>query len=108
MKIWEIHAMNLGGAIRTTGDGRADVLGLLFSEKGYLLAMRDFRPAQLVELVQREGPHEAARRLIAHYDSDASLNATGGRGLVAAPGFAVDPVILRTDELAPVTAGGRR
>jgi hypothetical protein len=108
MKIWEIHAMNLGGAIRTTGDGRADVLGLLFSEKAYLLAMRDFRPAQVVELVQREGPHEAARRLIAHYDNDESLNATAGRGLVAAPGFAVDPVILRTDELTPVAAGGRR
>jgi hypothetical protein len=107
MKIWELHAMNLGGAIRTTPDDRADVVGLLFSEKAYLLAVRDFRPAELVELVQREGPHEAARRLIAHFSRDAVLSASGGRGLVAAPGFAVDPVICRSDEVTPVTAGGR-
>ncbi len=107
MKIWEIHAMTLGGAIRSAPEDRADVLGLVFSEKAYLLAMRDYRPAQLVELVQREGTHEAARRLISHYSEEESLNATGGRGLVAAPGFAVDPVILRSDELSPVPAGGR-
>ena len=108
MKIWELHAQTLGGAIRSTHDGRADVCGLLFSEKAYLLAVRDFRPAQLVELVHREGTHEAARRLIAHYSDEDSLNTTGGRGLVAAPGFVVDPVICRSDELAPVAAGGRR
>jgi hypothetical protein len=107
MKIWEVHSMSLGGAIRSAPEDRADVLGLLFSEKAYLLAMRDYRPAQLVELVQREGPHEAARRLIEHYARESSLHATAGRGLVAAPGFAVDPVILRSDELAPVPAGGR-
>ncbi|HEX6032752.1 MAG TPA: hypothetical protein VFY90_15075 [Tepidiformaceae bacterium] len=107
MKIWELHAMNLRGAIRTTPDDRADVAGLVFSEKAYLLAVRDFRPAELVNLVEREGPHEAARRLVAHFSSEEVLNACGGRGLVAAPGFAVDPVICRSDEVTPVTAGGR-
>ena len=85
MKIWELHAMNLRGAIRTTPDDRADVAGLVFSEKAYLLAVRDFRPAELVNLVEREGPHEAARRLVAHFSSEEVLNACGGRGLVAEP-----------------------
>lgn len=108
MKIWEVHAMSLGGAIRTTHDGRADVAGLIFSEKAYLLAVRDFRPRQLVELVKREGPDEAARRLIAHYADEDALNASGGRALAAAPGFVVDPVICRSDELQPASAGARR
>jgi hypothetical protein len=107
MKIWELHALNLRGAIRTTADDRADVAGLVFSEKAYLLAVRDFRPAELVDLVQREGTHEAARRLIAHFSIEEGPNASGGRGLVAAPGFAVDPVICRSDEVTRVTAGGR-
>jgi hypothetical protein len=107
VKIWEVHALNLGGAIRSTHDGHADVLGLQFSEKAYLLAVRDFRPAQIVELVRREGAHEAARRLIAHYAVEDSLNAMGGRGLVAAPGHVVDPVICRSDEMAAAAAGGR-
>lgn len=50
MKIWEVHAMRLEGAIRTTPDGEADVAGLVFSEKGYLLAVRDFRPHELVDI----------------------------------------------------------
>ena len=61
MKIWEVHWPWSDGAIRTTADGDADVRGLLLSEKAYLLAMRDFRPAQLVGLVEELGPTRRRR-----------------------------------------------
>ncbi|MBI2766458.1 MAG: hypothetical protein HYX53_11190 [Chloroflexi bacterium] len=100
MKIWELHGLNLGGAIRNTPDGEADVAGLLFSEKAYLLAIRDFRPQQPVALVQREGPQLAAEALIAHYGAEPSLQATGGRRLVATRGgMSPGPVVRRNDEV---------
>jgi len=108
-RIWELHAARLGGAIRSTPDGGADVAGLILSEKAYLLAMRDFRPHQLVELVRSEGPHGAAERLIAHYSSPASPGAAGGRSLVAARGLAPTPVVKRSDEVpAGEAATGRQ
>jgi hypothetical protein len=58
--------MTLGGAIRSAPEDRADVLGLLFSEKAYLLAMRDYRPRNSSSSCSARA-HEAARRLIAHY-----------------------------------------
>ena len=45
MKIWEVHAMHSGGRIRTTGEGNCEIDGLLFSANGYILAIRDMRPA---------------------------------------------------------------
>ena len=56
MRIWELHGMQCEGAIRSTPDGEADVLGLVFSEKAYLLTLRDYRPHQLVSLVRGAGP----------------------------------------------------
>ena len=55
-KIWELHSLSLGGAIRTTADGRAEIDGLVLSEKAYFLAVSAFRPAQLVGMVARLGP----------------------------------------------------
>ena len=59
-RIWEVHSQSLGGSIRTTFQGDADIDGLVLSEKAYLLAVRDFRPRQLVEMVRSEGPEGAA------------------------------------------------
>lgn len=105
MKIWEVHGMRLDGAIRSTPDGEADVAGLVFSERGYLLAVRDFRPHQLVDLVRSLGPTGAIERLLAHYDTPEAIAASGGRRLVATRGgsMAPGPVVRRNDEVpAPV------
>jgi hypothetical protein len=96
-RIWELHADRLGGAIRSTPEGDADIDGLILSEKAYLLAVRDFRPHQLVEMVRREGAPAAAQRLIAHYEGSDSLQ---GRRLVATRGSAPTPIVRRNDEVA--------
>ena len=104
-KIWELHAQRLGMPIGTTPDGEADLDGLVLSEKAYLLAMRDYRPQQILDLVRREGPVQAARALVSHYGTDASLQEAGGRGLVIARRDDPNPVIKRSDEVAEVTPG---
>ncbi|MCC6386733.1 MAG: hypothetical protein IT302_05065 [Dehalococcoidia bacterium] len=101
MKIWEVHGLRLDGAIRSTPDGEADVSGLVFSEKGYLLAVRDFRPHELVAMVRGEGEAATIARLLAHYGSEDSVTAAGGRKLVAVRGgsMAPGPVLRRNDEV---------
>ncbi len=108
MKIWELHGQQLKGAIRSTPDGDADIAGLILSEKAYLLAVRDFRPAELAELVLKEGPGMAARSLIDHYARPESLQATGGRGLAMARNGAADPILRRSDEVDELQPVGRR
>lgn len=104
MKIWEVHALSTNGAIRTTADGDADVAGLLLSEKAYLLAVRDIRPNQLVNLVNERGPHAAAEALVAHFAQAEPENM--GRSLVRGRSRMGDPIIQRSDEAPqPVTPG---
>jgi hypothetical protein len=98
-RIWEVHSQLLGGAIRTTPTGDADIAGLVLSEKAYLLAVRDFRPRQLVEMVRREGPDGAAERLVSHYQGLDALQAMGGRCLVVCKGLDPVPVLRRSDEV---------
>jgi len=105
MKIWEVHAISANGAIRTTADGDANIAGLVFSEKAYLLAMRDFRPLQLVRLVQEQGPHAAAEALISHFVSG-QPEATG-RSLAHGRSRLGDPLIQRSDEVPEAIAPGR-
>ncbi len=92
--------MQIRGAIRSTPDGEADVAGLVFSEKAYLLAVRDLRPADLVALVQARGIGGAAQALVAHY-GDGTAASTGARGLVVARGHGPEPVLRRSDEVGP-------
>ena len=101
MKIWEVHALQFNGAIRTTADGDAEILGLLLSEKAYLHIVRDFRPGQLVELVRDHGVESAREALIRHYGSSEAIASAAGRSLVYARSRMGDPILLRTDE-APV------
>ncbi len=108
MKIWELHSMQVNGAIRSTPDGHADIAGLVLSEKAYLLAVRDFRPIELVNLVRERGPAAIARTLIEYYADPDAIQANAGRGLVAAPIATPDPLILRNDEVPRVEAAGRR
>lgn len=111
MKIWELHALQVGpAAILTTPDGEANIEGLVLSEKAYLLAIRDFRPAALVELALREGPSEAAATLVRHYGANEARAANGGRSLVISRGRTPGPLVLRDDELAQAATGtdGRR
>lgn len=99
MKIWELHGLRLEGAIRSTPEGDADVAGLVFSEKAYLLAVRDFRPAELVALIEQRGAIAMAHDLVAHYEESAVVPAvTGGRGLVLARGSGPEPMLRRSDE----------
>jgi hypothetical protein len=101
MKIWEVHALQFNGAIRTTADGDADVSGLLLSEKAYLHIVRDFGPGQLVELVREHGIESAREALIRHYGAVEAIASGAGRSLVSGRSRMGDPVLLRTDE-APV------
>ena len=98
-KIWEVHSQLLGGAIRTNPDGHADINGLVLSEKAYLLAVRDFRPRQIIEMVRCDGPEGAAQRLVSHYQEPDALNAMGGRCLVVCKGLDPVPVVKRSDEV---------
>jgi hypothetical protein len=93
MKLWEVHALRLGDAIRTTPDGEADIEGLVFSEKAYIVAVRDYRPAQLVDMVRRHGPEAAADNLVSHFAEDS-------RGLARTRSRIGGPGIVRGDELA--------
>ncbi len=108
MKIWELHGQRLKGTIRSTPDGDADIGGLLLSEKAYLLAVRDFRPTELAELVLKDGPTIVARSLIDHYARPESLQATGGRCLALARNGAADPILRRSDEVTEMQPAGHR
>jgi hypothetical protein len=108
MKVWEIHALRVNGAIRSTPDGEADVDGLVLSEKAYFLVMRDFRPEQLVALVHRGGVTAAARALVEHFDRDEAQQANGGRGLVITRSGIGGAGLVRADEREAGTAVGRR
>lgn len=109
LKIWELHGLSLGGAIRSTPEGHAEVAGLVLTEKAYLMAVRDFRPHQLVAMVRREGASAAAERLVQHYGDPANVQASGGRKLVVARGPAPEPMVWRSDEAgdAMARAGNR-
>lgn len=107
-KIWELHALQFEGEIRTTPEGDAEVAGLVISEKAYLLAVRDFRPSELVGLVQSHGTQGAAAALVAHYATPTALQANAGRALIAARGHSLDPMIRRNDEVAEALATGRQ
>lgn len=96
MKIWEVHAMHTAIPVRTTVEGHAEIAGLLLSEKAYLLAVRDIRPAQLVRLVDDMGPAGAAAELLRYYVSPAEGHA--GHGLAMGRSRLGDPILLRSDE----------
>ncbi|MCE7927444.1 MAG: hypothetical protein DYG91_02925 [Chloroflexi bacterium CFX7] len=98
MKIWELHGLRLDGAIRSTPDGDADVAGLVFSEKAYLLAVRDFRPPELVALVEERGAIAVARELVAYYEGLRAAGGSSGRSLVFARGSGPEPTLRRDDE----------
>jgi len=104
-RIWELHSRLNGGGIVTTPEGDADIAGLVLSEKGYLHAVHDFRPKQLIELVEEIGPVAAAERLVAHYAEPACVTAAGGRTLVAVRGLSPPLIVRRSDERAPVSSG---
>ena len=106
-KIWELHALQLEGEIRTTPEGDAEVAGLVISEKAYLLAVRDFRPSELVRLVRQNGKQGAAAALVAHYSSAEALQANAGRALIEARGHSLEPMVRRNDEVADVLATSR-
>ena len=108
MKIWELHGLQAEGNIHTTPEGDADIAGLVVSEKAYLLAVRDFRPAQLVKLVRDEGPQRAGAVLIAHYSQPELVKTNGGRSAITARGHSIDPMIRRSDEEPAVLATGRQ
>jgi len=98
-RIWELHSLRLDGAIRTTAEGEAEIDGLVLSEKAYFLAVRDFRPAQLVALVRSEGPFAAAERLIAHFDAAESRELSAGRSLIVTRGPSGGIHLCRNDEV---------
>ena len=108
MKIWEVHALQFQGSIRTTADGDADVSGLLLSEKAYLHIVRDFRPGQLVELVRDHGVESAREALIRHYGAADAIASAAGRGLVNGRSRMGDPILLRTDESPVAVAAPSR
>lgn len=97
MKIWEVHALNSGGRIRTTAEGNCEIDGLLFSEKGYLLAIRDMRPAQLFRLIDEIGPENAAAELLNYYTSPEPGHL--GRALASGRSRLGDPILMRSDEV---------
>ena len=103
-KIWEIHSLSVGGAIRTTADGLADIDGLVLSEKAYFLAVSAFRPVQLVGMVDRLGAAEAAQALVSHFRSASRVDATCGRALVIAAVHSNGVTLVRNDEAAATAA----
>lgn len=108
MKIWELHTQQLNGAIRTTPDSEAEIDGLVLSEKAYILVMRDFRPRQLVALVERDGAPLAAQTLITHFGTPEALQANGGRGLVLTRATVGGVGLAREDERVAHELLGRR
>ena len=107
-KIWELHAWRFEGEIRTTREGDAEVAGLVISEKAYLLAVRDFRPSELIRMVKEHGIQGATAALAAHYATPTVLQSNGGRALIAARGHSVDPMVRRNDEVSEPLATGRQ
>lgn len=103
MKLWEVHNLQLGGAIATTPEGGAEIGGLAFSEKAYILAVRDFRPKHLVSLVRQHGAVAAADILVEHTNAAEALQVTGGRGLVTSRGPSGGPTMYRSDEIEAAT-----
>ena len=97
MKIWEVHAMQSGGRVRTTGEGHCEIDGLHFSEKAYLLALRDMRPHQLFNLVDELGPENAAAELLNYYKSPEA--GYPGCGLAAGRSRLGDTILVRSDEV---------
>lgn len=97
MKIWEVHAMNSAGRVRTTAEGHCDIDGLLLSERAYLLAIRDMRPAHLFQLVEDLGPQNAASELLNYYTSPEPGHL--GRALASGRSRLGDPLLLRSDEV---------
>ncbi|MGE5594449.1 MAG: hypothetical protein ACM3S1_00275 [Hyphomicrobiales bacterium] len=107
-RIWELHGMQLQGAIRSTPDGEADIDGLVLSEKAYLLAIRDFRPQHLLAMVREHGPLGACEQLVAHYGSADSQQLHAGRTLVTGRGLSPGPYLVRNDEVGdPASLPGR-
>ncbi|WP_322797444.1 hypothetical protein [Tepidiforma sp.] len=102
LRIWEMHSARLGGAIRTSPDGDAEVGGLLLSERAYLLAIRVMRPEELVRLVAEAGPGEAAQRLVELFAAT-DLDGTGRR-LALGRSRLGEPRLVRSDEAGPVGA----
>lgn len=100
MKIWELHGLRLVGAIRSTPEGEADVSGLVFSEKAYLLAVRDFRPAELVACIEERGAIAVAHELVAYYEAVEAAASHSGRSLVFARGSGPEPTLRRSDEVS--------
>ncbi len=97
MKIWEVHAMQSGGRIRTTAEGHCEIDGLLLSEKAYLLAIRDMRPTELFRLVDELGPENAAAELINYYHTPQP--GQPGHALAAGRSRLGDPILMRSDEV---------
>ncbi|MFN0094937.1 MAG: hypothetical protein ACKVVT_09180 [Dehalococcoidia bacterium] len=102
-RIWELHGAMLNGAITSTPEGHADIQGLVLSEKAYFLVVRDYRPRQIIDLVEREGVDGAARAIMDHFSDPAALRLSGGRQLVPCRGLEPTPVIRRSDEVRPAT-----
>jgi len=97
MKIWEVHALQSGGRVRTTAEGHCDIDGLLISEKAYLLAIRDMRPAHLFQLVEDLGAQNAASELLNYYHSPEPGHL--GWSLAVGRSRLGDPLLLRSDEV---------
>ncbi len=98
-KIWELHATQHAGAIRSTPEGHADVMGLVLSEKAYFLVVRDYRPGQLIAMVEKRGVADTTREILDHFSDPAALRLSAGRQLVPCRGLEPTPVIRRSDEV---------
>ena len=96
MKIWEVHALHSNAPVRTTGEGHCEIDGLLLSEKAYLLAIRDMRPASLFKLVEELGPENAASELINYYRKPEP--GQPGHSLLAGRSRLGDTLLVRNDE----------
>ncbi len=100
MKLWELHAAQVDGAIHTTPDGEAEIAGLVLSEKAYILVVRSVRPAQLVHMVHTAGPAAAAEHLVERCSQPESLQGSGGRGLAITRSRIGGIGLVREDEAA--------
>ena len=89
--------MHTGCRVRTTGEGHCEIDGLLLSEKAYLLAIRDMRPANLFRLVEDLGPENAASELLNYYHSPEPGHA--GHSLLAGRSRLGDTLLMRSDEV---------
>ena len=108
MKVWELHGIGVGGSIRTTPDGDADIGGLILTEKAYLLAVREFRPNQIIRMVETLGAHGAAEHLVTHFGAPSAIQASSGRCLAMTRASVGGIRLVRDDEPAAAEAIGRR